>query len=148
MDTLRTISPTIAIAGQPTEADLQTLKDRGFTAVINLRNEGEPDQPMGPAAEAVVAQRLGLDYIHFGVSNHPISPEGLAEVSAFLNRHADELVLVHCRSGGRASAILLLHEARKHGWSAIEAVEKGRAMGLDVKGGLQMLVEQYLISNP
>ena len=29
-----------------------------------------------------------------------------------------------------------------------EAIEKGRAMGLDVKGGLQVMVEQYLSAHP
>lgn len=147
MDTLKAITPTLAIGGQPTEADLEALKDRGFVGVVNLRNEGEPDQPMGPAAEAQLAEKLGLEYLHYGVSNQPISPEGVAAVSDFLTRLEGEKVLVHCRGGGRAIVLLLLHEARKNGWKADEVVEKGRAMGLEVKGGLQMMVEQYLHTN-
>lgn len=148
MDTLKSITPTVAIAGQPTEADLQGLKDRGYAGVANLRNEGEPDQPLGPAAEAEVARRLGLDYVHYGVSNQPLSREGVAAVCDFLDRHEGEPVLVHCRSAGRAAALVLLHQAKKRGWKANEAIANGRAMGLDVKGGLQMLVEQYLNANP
>ncbi len=147
METMKAIKPELAIAGQPTEADLRALKDQGFVGVVNLRNEGEPDQPIGPSAEAKLAEAIGLEYLHYGVSNQPLSPEGVKAVSDFLTRHEGEKVLVHCRSGGRASALVLLHEARKNGWTAEEAVEKGRAMGLDVKGGLQMLVEHYLSTN-
>lgn len=144
METLKHITKTLAIAGQPTETDLEQLKSDGYTAVVNLRNEGEPDQPMGPSAEAKAAQGLGLDYLHLAVSNQPLSPEGVHAVSDFLTKHDGEKVLVHCRSGGRAAALVLLHEARKNGWKPDEAISKGQAMGLEVKGGLQMLVEQYL----
>ena len=46
MDSLKTITPTIAIAGQPTEDDLRALKKAGYVAVVNLRHDGEPDQPL------------------------------------------------------------------------------------------------------
>lgn len=148
MDAIRPISPTIAIAGQPTEDDLKALKAKGFVGVVNLRNEGEPEQPIGPSAESGVAKGIGLDYLHYGVGGAPLNSEGVNSVLDFLDRHKEEKVLVHCRSGGRAAALVLLYEAKKNGWTANEAIEKGRAMGLDVKGGLQMMVEQYLSANP
>lgn len=148
MDTLRPITPTLAVAGQPTEAELKALKAGGYAGVVNLRNEGEPDQPISPAEEAEVARGLGLDYLHYGVTNQPFTPEGVGAVCEFLDRHEGQPVLVHCRSGGRASALVLLHQAKRRGWAADEAIAKGRALGLDVKGGLQTLVEQYLNANP
>jgi hypothetical protein len=51
---------------------------------------------------------------------------------------------VHCRRGPRAAALVLLQQARAQNWGAAEAASKGRAMGLDVDGGLKMLVESYL----
>lgn len=148
MDTLKTITPTIAIGGQPTEADLEALKGQGYVGVVNLRNDGEPEQPIDTKAEAALAAGLGLDYLHYGVGGAPLADPGVASVRDFLDHHAGEKVLVHCRSGGRAAALVLLYEARKNGWTAAEAVEKGRAMGLEVKGGLQMMVEQYLAGTP
>lgn len=148
MDSLKSITPTIAVAGQPTEADLTDLKAQGYVGVVNLRNEGEPEQPIGPAAEADVAREAGLAYLHYGVGGAPFDPKGVDAVNGFLDRHKGEKVLVHCRSGGRASAIVLLYEANSRGWNASEAVEKGRAMGLEVKGGLQVMVEQYLAAHP
>ena len=148
MDAIKTITPTIAVAGQPTEDDLKALKAKGFVAVVNLRNDGEPEQPIGPAAEAGVANAIGLDYLHYGVGGAPLTTEGVNSVLDFLDSHRDEKVLVHCRSGGRAAALVLLHAARTNGWTAAEAIEKGRGLGLDVKGGLQIMVEQYLSANP
>ena len=148
MESLKTISPTVAIGGQPTELELKALKDRGYAGIVNLRNEGEPEQPIVPEDEAKLVRGLGMDYLHYGVSNQPLKPEGVGGVIEFLERHRERPVLVHCRSGGRAAALVLLHEAKKQGWKAEEAIEKGRALGLEVKGGLQMLVEHYLNTNP
>ncbi len=148
METLKTITPTLAVAGQPTESDLQTLKDQGYVGIVNLRNDGEPEQPISTADEGELAKRLGLDYVHYGVGAAPFTEDGVATVCDFLDRHAAEKVLVHCRSGGRAQAVLVLHEALKRGWPASEAIANGRAMGLDVKGGLATMVEQYLAAHP
>ena len=55
----------------------------------------------------------------------------------FLDKHAGDRVLVHCRKGGRAAALVLIQQARANGWSATEAMEKGQALGLKVEGGLR-----------
>ncbi|MDB5352217.1 MAG: hypothetical protein JWN86_3464 [Planctomycetota bacterium] len=148
METLKTITPHLAVAGQPTESDLKTLRDQGYVGVINLRNDGEPEQPITTKEEGELAKKLGLEYLHYGVGGAPFSRDGVEAVYDFLDRHPSEKVLVHCRSGGRAQAILLLFEARKRGWSASDAITNGRGMGLDVKGGLAAMVEQYLAANP
>ncbi len=146
MESLRPISPTLAVAGQPTPEDLKALKAEGYVGVVNLRNDGEPEQPIGTAAEGDLARAEGLDYLHYGVGGTPLSDPGVSSVCEFLDRHAGRKVLVHCRSGGRAQALALIHEALSRGWPASEAAAKGRAMGLEVKGNLQMMVEQYLTS--
>lgn len=141
----RKITPKISIAGQPTEEDLQGLKADGYTAVVNLRPPGEPEQPLSPDEEGQKLRDLGLKYLHHGiVGNRPLAEQGIESVLKFLDDHADERVLVHCRRGGRAVALVLIQQARAQGWSAAETLEKGQAMGLDVKGGLRALVEQYL----
>ena len=148
MNVKRSITPHITIGDQPTEADLATLKDEGYAGVVNLRNDGEPEQPLGTAAEGEKARALGLDYLNYGVGSAPLSKSGVESVSEFLDKHASDKVLVHCRKGGRAAALVLLHEAKARNWSADEAVAKGRQMGLEVEGGLKTLVENYLRENP
>ncbi len=144
MNDAREITRTITVADQPSEADLATLKEEGFKGVINLRNDGEPEQPLGIAAEGERVRALGMDYLHYGVGGAPLSEGGVASVSDFLERHASERVLVHCRKGGRAQALVLLHQAKAQKWTADEAIARGAAMGLEVEGGLKLLVETYL----
>ena len=140
----RAITPHLAISDQPTEQELHALKDAGYAGVVNLRNDGEPEQPLSTSVEGDKVRALGLDYLHYGVGSAPLSEQGVSAVSDFLDRHADEKVLVHCRKGGRAAALVLLHKAKTEGWTASEALAKGQAMGLNVEGGLRLLVEQYL----
>jgi uncharacterized protein (TIGR01244 family) len=146
MNYMRAITTQIAIGDQPTEADLSELKKQGFSGVVNLRNDGEPEQPMGTSQEGEKARALGLDYLHYGVGAAPLSPKGVKGVCDFIDQHThgSQRVLVHCRRGPRAAALVLLHQARANHWNAAEAFAKGKAMGLDVDGGLKTLVESYL----
>ncbi len=141
----RAITPKITIGDQPTEADLARLKAEGYAGVVNLRNDGEPEQPMGTEAEGEKVRALGMDYLHFGVGGAPLSGPGVASVCDFIDGHGK--VMVHCRKGGRAAAMVLLHQAREHGWSAAEAPARGRGLGLEVDGGLRAIVEKYLDDN-
>lgn len=142
MNFQRAISPKITIADQPTEEDLRDLKSQGYDAVLNLRNNGEPEQPLDTVAEGELVRSLGLDYHHTGIGGAPLSPDSMATASDFIESH--EKVLVHCRKGGRAAAMVLIQQARANGWTPDEAFEKGKAMGLDVDGGLRLVVDQYL----
>ncbi len=147
MNVKRAITPAITVGDQPTEADLKALKDEGYVGVVNLRNDGEPEQPLSPAAEGEQARALGLEYLHYGVGAAPLSKPGVESVCEFLDKHAAGKVLVHCRKGSRGAALVLLHEAKARNWSADEAIARGRAMGLEVEGGLKTLVENYLREN-
>jgi len=138
----RAITPGVTIGDQPTEADLARFKAEGYAGVVNLRNDGEPEQPLGTAAEGEQVRALGMDYLHMGVGGVPLTEDGVKSVCDFIDAHGK--VMVHCRKGGRAAAMVLLHQARAHGWAAAEAAAKGRALGLEVDGGLRAIVEDYL----
>ncbi|WZO99162.1 sulfur transferase domain-containing protein [Isosphaeraceae bacterium EP7] len=149
MNFQRTVAPNVVIADQPTESDLLALKEAGYVGIVNLRNDGEPEQPIDPKAEASRAADLGLDYLHYGVGSAPFTREGVASVVDFIDGHAaNGKVLVHCRKGGRAAALVLLQQIKANGWTPDEAFERGKASGLEVEGGLKKLVEGYLAENP
>ncbi len=138
----RAITPKLAIGDQPTGADLARFQAEGYTGVVNLRNDGEPEQPLSTDAEGAEVRTLGMDYLHVGVGGTPLTEEGVKSVCDFLDGH--DKVMVHCRKGGRAAALVLIHQARANHWSAAEAAAKGRTLGLEVDGGLRSIVEDYL----
>ncbi len=75
----------------------------------------------------------------------PLTAEGVESVHRFLEDQTGKgKVLVHCRKGGRASALVLLHLARQEGWEPQEAIAKGQERGLNVEGNLKVMVELYL----
>jgi uncharacterized protein (TIGR01244 family) len=146
MNVKRPFTATITIGDQPTEADLKQMKQEGYGGVINLRHDGEPEQPISTTEEGAITRELGMDYLHYGVGAAPLSAAGVNAVADFIDEHAQgpNKVLVHCRKGGRAVALLLLQQARANKWSADEVIAKGKAIGLDVDGGLKTMVETYL----
>lgn len=150
MDVKQYVTPAIMIGDQPTKADLEELKSLGFVGVVNLRHDGEPEQPISPAREGDLARAIGLEYLHHGVGAVPLDESCVAAVSDFLTRHAQgsDQVLVHCRRGGRAVALVLLHFARVNRWSADEVAERAAEMGLAVDAGMRQMVEGWLRANP
>lgn len=144
MNNARAVTPKITVADQPTDADLAALKGQGYVGVVNLRNDGEPEQPLSTTAEGEQVRAQGLDYLHYGVGSAPLTEQGVNSVCDFLDTHASGKVLVHCRKGGRAVALVLLHQAKANHWTPDEAIDKGRSIGLMVDGGLKTLVENYL----
>src|SRR5438128_725113 len=100
-----TKTPGITVADQPTEEELRGLQGQGYAGVINLRNDGEPEQPLSTGEEGARVRAMGMDYLHYGVGGAPLSEEGVGPVCDFLDRHSGEKVLVHCRKGARAAAL-------------------------------------------
>jgi uncharacterized protein (TIGR01244 family) len=146
MNFKRSVTATITIGDQPTEADLVQLKQEGYTGVVNLRNDGEPEQPINTTDEGTKVRALGMAYLHYGVGSAPLTTQGVKAVSDFIDQHSQgtEKVLVHCRRGPRAIALLLLQQAREHKWTNAEVFEKGKEMGLVIEGGLKMMVDHFL----
>lgn len=136
MNVKRQVTPTITVGDQPGEADLAQLKEEGYTGVINLRNDGEPDQPLSTVEEGNKVRALGMDYLHYGVGSAPLTTQGVSAVCDFIDKHSqgDEKVLVHCRRGPCAVALLLLHQARAQKWTNAQVFNKGREMGLEIEG--------------
>ena len=140
----REVTPSIAIADQPSREDLEALRAGGFVGVVNLREAGEEEQPIDPDAEGQAVRDAGLDYLHAPIGKPELAESPVEEVFRFLDDHAPGKVLVHCRKGGRAAALVLLHQAQARGWGASEAIDRGREAGLNVDGALREKVQRYL----
>lgn len=74
------VSDRLSAGGQPTEDDLHKLVEAGFKSVVNLRMEGEKNQPMSPDTERAKAEAAGLGYHHVPVS---VTALGTDDLDAF-----------------------------------------------------------------
>ncbi len=103
------IDDRLTVSAQPDLAAFGGFAGQGFTAVINIRPDGEePGQP-GNAAEAAAARAAGLDYAFVPVTGATITE---ADVRAFQKSlwSAKGPVLAHCKSGMRALTLHVLGE--------------------------------------
>jgi uncharacterized protein (TIGR01244 family) len=127
---------------QPTPEQLHQAAREGFKSVINLR---APDEEGALSDEGQQAEAAGLGYV-----NIPVKPEALSdELADQVLRHiaqAPKPVLVHCKTGLRSGALALMYAAVQEGWSAAEAMERGRRLGLslDAMPRMKQFFEQYV----
>jgi uncharacterized protein (TIGR01244 family) len=75
MSTGTKLTDQITIGAQPTDDVLAQLQREGFKSIVNLRTEGEENQPLSPDEEGEKARALGLEYAHVPVSGDTLRPE-------------------------------------------------------------------------
>jgi len=114
----------------PAEADLKELEQEGFQTVINLRAAGEDQQPQSPEEEGRMARDLGMTYLHYPVKSDAMSPE-LVDGFRELLRDLPRPIYVHCASGKRSGAFVMMHLAVEEGMKGRETVEQAASMGFE-----------------
>lgn len=125
------INERLSVGGQPTEDDLHALKAEGFTAIVNLRREGEANQPLDPASQGAAAIAAGLKYFHIPVNSADPKREQVEAVRAALGQVSGP-VFVHCQGGGRACTMALLATAPASGYGSKEMMAHAEAAGFPV----------------
>lgn len=135
------ISEKLSISTQPSIADIQSLRDKGFKTLINNRPDDEdPAQPC-TQAESQEAKHCGLSYAFIPVTAGTITE---ADVRAF-QRAVDEsegAVFGHCKTGTRSLSLYLIGEVLDGRMSADEVVAFGRSRGYDTGAAARWLEKQ------
>lgn len=112
------LTPWLATAGQPSEAQFAALSSHGFASVINL---GLAGTDYALADERGSAERLGLDYVHVPVDfAAPTVDDFLAFERALRDRQGGR-TLVHCAKNFRATCFTSLFLERNASWSSEQA---------------------------
>jgi uncharacterized protein (TIGR01244 family) len=127
----RSISAKVAVGGQPSAEDLERLRSQGFVAVVNLRGDGEADQPLPPAEEGDAAAAVGLAYDHIPVSLAALDADQVDKLRAVVDA-AQGPVYVHCGAGQRACALSLLAAMDLGNGLAEDLVAKAAARGFPI----------------
>ncbi|MBD2108298.1 sulfur transferase domain-containing protein [Nodosilinea sp. FACHB-13] len=136
-DPIRPVNDDYSSAGQLTPEQIRQAAQQGFQAVLNLRSPHEPGTLPDEAEQAAAA---GLGYAQAPVS--PTTPEGdpLNAALAALDG-LPKPVLIHCRGGGRATAVALIAIANQEKLSRDAFLEQASAHGL---GPEQPQIQQFL----
>ncbi len=116
------VTARLASSGQPSEAQLQRLRARGYAVVINLA----PPESFGSISdEGELVTSQGLAYINIPVDWRKPADRDFQLFSDVLNSNRDRKVWVHCQMNRRASVFLFLYRVihdRQPVADAIEAV--------------------------
>ncbi|TQV78776.1 hypothetical protein FKG94_12200 [Exilibacterium tricleocarpae] len=113
-------------AGQPTEAQFQTLAEAGVKHIVNLRTAGELDWD-----EQAHVQSLGMEYHHIPVAGATgVNSDNARKLQQLLSGLDGEPVLVHCGSGNRVGALVALAEGETNGSDIEAAIAEGKRWGL------------------
>ncbi len=112
------ISPRIATAGQPAEAQVDAIAAAGYRAIINL---GLMDRKYCLPGEATRATTLGIDYRHIPVVFEAPTTESFRAFVDTMDELSCERVFVHCASNLRVSCFMALYGQLRRGWTCDEA---------------------------
>ena len=100
------ITDTIGTGGQPTPDQFTSIRDAGFTSVINL---AMPDSPNALVNEGEIVTKLGMTYIHIPVPWQSPSIQDLERFLGFMEILQKQKIFVHCAANYRASAFTNRH---------------------------------------
>ncbi|MGK7752139.1 MULTISPECIES: beta-lactamase hydrolase domain-containing protein [unclassified Roseovarius] len=143
------INDRFTIAKFAPEADqVRQAAQEGFRSLINMQTDDEDKKlKMKPEEEAETAREAGLTFLH-----HPVDGEKLSEdlVDDFRRKAIDlpAPVLVHCASGKRSGAFVMMHIGSEQGITGDEVIRKAEEMGFECDTPeLEDFVKSYVNSH-
>jgi hydroxyacylglutathione hydrolase len=141
------VTDDIFIGGQPSEADLNAIKAKGFKSIINLRSPSE-ESILKPEKEESKTKEIGLEYVNIPITKETMNDEDVKRFSEKVKELKKEKapVFVHCGGGRRAGAVTLLNLAVENGWTVKQAFEKAQSLGFDCESEpeLKRFFEDYI----
>ena len=105
---LQQYKDNVYITGQISLDDIKnTLKECGFSVVVNNRVDGEEYGQLDSDEIKSVCIDNGIEYHYLPMSNRQdISHEAILKRNELLKIHSDKKILFFCRTGGRSEALL------------------------------------------
>ena len=114
----RKVNDQLITGGQPTEEQLKSVAEEGFTTVINLATLN-PRYSLDD--EAGLVQSLGLTYYHIPVEWDNPKASDFETFERLMKQLPDGKTLIHCAANFRVTAFYSLYALRNLGWSEAQA---------------------------
>ena len=129
----------------PEKGDFETFKDKGYKSVINLQTEDE-EQNLAESEEQKAAIENGLTYIHQPVSKDNLTGDTVNNFRKTLE-NSHKPIVVHCKSGKRSGAFVMMHVASENNMSGEDAIKKASQMGFECdEPELEKFLKNYINS--
>jgi tyrosine-protein phosphatase SIW14 len=116
------IDATFACGGALTPEAFAAVKQAGFVSVVNLRAANE--QGVNIEADQKAAQDAGLKYYHLPFVVATPDSTKIDEFLKLVAAPANQPMLLHCASGGRASLFWAAKRVMIDGWTVEKAMNE------------------------
>lgn len=122
------VDATIGCAGATDPKAMAVLKERGYKAVLNLREESE-DGAQIPESKAA-AEAAGLTFIHVPFKGSAPDDAVADEFLKVVANTTNQPLFINCGSANRVGAMWLIKRMVIDKWEQDKAVEEAKAIGL------------------
>lgn len=127
------------MAGQPDQATIRGLHEKGFEVVINIRNQGEV-----AFDEKTLVEENGMSYYNVPLlKDGQMQEQAVRDILNVINANRDKKILFHCSSGNRIGAWFAAHLIRDKGYEKEAAITLARQAGL-TKDSTKRMLRDYL----
>lgn len=122
------VDATIGCAGATDPKAMAAIAERGYKAVLNLREASE-DGAQIPESQAA-ANAAGLRFIHVPFKGSAPDPAVVDEFLKVVGDTANQPLFINCGSANRVGALWLVKRMLVDKWEQDRAVEEAKAIGL------------------
>lgn len=122
------VDATIGCAGATDPKAMAVLKERGYKAVLNLREASE-DGAQIPESKAA-AEAAGLTFIHVPFKGSAPDDAVADEFLKVVTNTTNQPLFINCGSANRVGAMWLIKRMVIDKWAQDKAVEEAKAIGL------------------
>ncbi len=116
------VGENVWIGPQPSAADFNEFAAEEVTVVVNTRTQAEVDQLDYNQAEQAGQFNMAYDLIEIG-NGHAYSPAQLADFNTLMQANVGEKMVLHCKSGNRASQLYAAWLIKHQDKSIAEALQ-------------------------
>lgn len=118
----------VGFGGATQPSAMISLKNAGFSTVINLRLDSEEGVEM--EASRATAEAEGLQYIHLPLDSAKVDPVVIENILATVGDQANQPVYIYCGSATRAAALWMIGRVLKDGWRVEAASAEAEMIAL------------------
>lgn len=136
------LSKSLTTGGQPSAQAFTKLAASGFRSVLNLRTV---DEGVDLEEQRKAVERAGMNYLHIPVARGGPKSAQVEEFIGVVKETGNHPMLIHCGTGGRVGALMMIYRVLEHGWTEEKALEEAERIGLRSEE-LKRFAREYLAS--